>query len=149
MLLFKHKTAAAPTSHGTLTLSFEQRSKSRLRAQLDNGEDVGIQLARGEQLFAGDRLQAESGEVVEVRAALETVSEITSDDPYQLARACYHLGNRHIALQINPGRLRYLHDHVLDDMVELLGLSVRVKQASFEPESGAYGAHAHIHDHAH
>jgi urease accessory protein len=77
--------------------------------------------------------------VVRVEAASERVSTVRSDDPLRLSRACYHLGNRHVALQIEPGRLRYLHDRVLDDMVRSLGLEVDTEDAPFEPEPGAYG----------
>ena len=80
-----------------------------------------------------------------VKAAREPVSTVLSLDPQLLARACYHLGNRHVALQIEPGRLRYLQDHVLDEMVRGLGLEVIVEEAPFEPESGAYGGPAHAH----
>jgi urease accessory protein len=72
---------------------------------------------------------------------------VTSEDAWQLARASYHLGNRHVALQIGRGWVRYQHDHVLDDMVRGLGLTVTIEQAPFEPEAGAYGG-AHTH-HAH
>ena len=77
-----------------------------------------------------------------------------SGEPRALARAAYHLGNRHVALQIGPGWLRYCHDHVLDDMLRGLGLTVTVEQAPFEPEAGAYhadadGAHSHGHSHSH
>jgi urease accessory protein len=135
-------------AQATLTLPFEQRQKSRLRTRLDSGEEVGLFLARGTVLRHGDRLRATDGRVIEVRAAPETVSTARTDDPLLLARAAYHLGNRHIALQLGPGWLRYLHDHVLDSMVRELGLTVIGEQAPFEPEAGAYGGgHHHGHDH--
>lgn len=130
----------------TLTLPFESRQKSRLRTRLDDGADVGLFLPRGTVLRHGDRLRAANGLVVEVRAALETVSTAHADEALQLARAAYHLGNRHIALQLGPGWLRYLHDHVLDGMVRELGLDVVCEQAPFEPEAGAYSG-GHPHDH--
>lgn len=126
-----------------LVLPFEQRSKSRLRTTLANGEEAGLFLERGSVLRGGDLLLADDGRVVEIVAAPETVSTVRSDDPGQLARASYHLGNRHVALQIGQGWVRYLHDHVLDDMVRGLGLSIAVEEAPFEPEAGAYGAHSH------
>ena len=113
--------ADSPTQ-ATLTLPFEQRQKSRLRTRMDSGEEVGLFLPRGTVLRHGDRLRAADGRVVEVRAAPETVSTGRTDDPLRLARAAYHLGNRHVALQLGPGWLRYLHDHVLDGMVQELGL---------------------------
>ena len=136
------------SAQATLTLPFEQRQKSRLRTRLDSGEEVGLFLPRGTILRHGDRLRADDGRVIEVRAAPETVSTGRTDDPLLLARAAYHLGNRHIALQLGPGWLRYLHDHVLDGMVRELGLEVIGEQAPFEPEAGAYGgSHHHGHDH--
>ena len=70
--------------------------------------------------------------------------KVTLDDG-----ASYHLGNRHVPLQIAPGRLRYQHDHVLDDMVRGMGLEVTVEEAPFEPEPGAYGGHHTSHGHGH
>ena len=133
-----------------LVLPFGDRAKSRARVTLDNGEEAGLFLERGSILRHGDLLQADDGRVVEVQAATETVSTVRTDDGLQLARACYHLGNRHVALQIGPGWLRYSHDHVLDDMLRGFGLVVNVEQAPFEPEGGAYVAtssHAHTHQH--
>jgi urease accessory protein len=134
-----------------LVLPFDQRSRSRFRARLVSGEEVGVQLTRGQILRDGDRLLAEDGRVVEVRAAPESVSTLRTPDARLLARAAYHLGNRHVALQVGDGWLRYGHDHVLDDMVRGLGAAITVEQAPFEPEAGAYhGGHEHApHDHGH
>lgn len=133
----------------TLVLPFGERSKSRLRATLDNGEEVGLFLERGSVLRHGDLLLADDGRVIEVRAATETVSTVHTADGLRLARASYHLGNRHVALQIGAGWLRYQHDHVLDDMIRGFGLEVVVEQLPFEPEGGAYVAASHSHSHAH
>ena len=136
----------------TLTLPFEQRQKSRLRTRLDNGMDVGLFLPRGTVLRHGDLLRTTTGSVVEVQAAPESVSTARTDDPLLLVRAAYHLGNRHVPLQVGPGWLRYLHDHVLDRMVQELGLAVISEQVPFEPEAGAQGevnAHHHHHHHDH
>ena len=130
-------------------LPFNERSKSRLRAVLDNGEEAGLFLERGSILRHGDLLLADDGRVVEVQAATETVSTVRTDNGLLLARACYHLGNRHVALQIGPGWLRYAHDHVLDDMLRGFGLRITVEQAPFEPEGGAYVAASHSHAHPH
>jgi urease accessory protein len=141
-----------------LTLPFELRQKSRLRCRLDDGEEVGLVLERGSMLRGGDLLHASDGRVVQVVAAPEGLSVVATDDPLLLARAAYHLGNRHVALQVKPGMLCFLHDHVLDDMLRGLGLPVRFETLPFEPEGGAYGrhetahahsshAHAHSHDH--
>jgi urease accessory protein len=129
-------------------LPFELRQKSRLRARLASGLEVGLFLERGIVLRGGDLLLADDGTVIEVVAALETVSTVRDADAMRLARAGYHLGNRHVPVEIGDGWLRYGHDHVLDDMVRGLGLSVLVEQAPFEPEAGAYG-HSHSDGHAH
>lgn len=132
-----------------LVLPFGDRAKSRLRVTFDNGEEAGLFLERGSVLRDGDLLLADDGRVVEVRAATETVSTVRTLDALTLARASYHLGNRHVALEIGPGWLRYQHDHVLDDMLRGFGLEVTVEQSPFDPEGGAYVSSAHSHTHAH
>jgi urease accessory protein len=132
----------------TLTLPLESRVKSRLRAKLDDGRDVGLFLERGQVLKHGDLLTNKDGIIIKVLAANETVSTVICEDALLIARASYHLGNRHVAVQIKPRELSYLHDHVLDEMLAGLGLNVEVKEAPFEPESGAYasaGSHHHHH----
>jgi len=146
MIRITQVLTAAADAHEGLSLPFELRRRSRLRARLDSGEEVGLFLPRGTALREGDLLQADDGRVVRVRAAPETVSCARAPDPVCLARASYHLGNRHVALQIGADGVRYLHDHVLDEMVRALGLTVTVEQAPFEPEAGAYGGHAHVHE---
>jgi urease accessory protein len=130
-----------------LVLPFESRQKSRLRAQLEGGEEVGVLLDRGTVLRGGDRLLASDGRVVEIVAAVEAVSVVTADDGFRLARAAYHLGNRHVAVQVGSGWLSYLRDHVLDDMVRGLGFDVSPAEQPFEPEGGAYQHPGHAHDH--
>ena len=140
---------AQPSEHQTtLTLPLEQRVRSRLRVTLDDGSEAGIFLERGSALRAGDLLRDDEGFTVLIRAAEEAVSTVDCEDPLMLARLAYHLGNRHVPLQIEPGRVRYQHDHVLDDMVRSLGLPVLKEQAPFEPEPGAYGGH-HRQTHEH
>lgn len=138
------------TATETLTLPFDQRQKSRFRAALDSGVEIAVHLPRGTVLRGGDLLRAGDETLVRVQAAPEPVSTIRSDDARELTRAAYHLGNRHVQLQVGDGWLRYQHDHVLDEMVKRLGLAVICEQAPFEPESGAYaGGHHHHHDHGH
>lgn len=134
---------AEPESVATerLELGFDTRCKSRLRAKLASGEECGLFLERGTVLRGGDRLLANDGRVVAVVAASESLMEAASDDPLLIARAAYHLGNRHVAVHLLPGRLRFVADHVLGEMVRGLGLPVSAVEAAFEPESGAYGAH--------
>ncbi|MFM1891800.1 MAG: hypothetical protein RLZ44_877 [Pseudomonadota bacterium] len=141
MLRLDRKIAAPAEADASVTLPYEQRIKSRLRITLDDGREAGLFLERGSSLRDGDCLVGDDGLVVRVRAAPETVSSVRCTDPLLLARACYHLGNRHVPLQITADCLRYQHDHVLDDMLRGLGLEVGVEQAPFEPEPGAYGGH--------
>lgn len=133
----------------TLTLPFELRQKARLHATLDDGQEVGLFLPRGNILRDGNILSAESGERVKIIAAAENVHTGSTDDPTLLARACYHLGNRHLPLQITQHWIRFGHDHVLAEMVANLGLTVVEEQAPFEPESGAYAQQHHQHAHEH
>ncbi|MEM7258106.1 MAG: urease accessory protein UreE, partial [Pseudomonadota bacterium] len=140
-------------SSATVTLPIEKRIKSRLRVDLDDGREAGIVLTRGEVLQHGDKLQSEQGDVVEVIAASETLSVIRCHDNHSFARACYHLGNRHVPVEIVTeadlaGKVSYLHDHVLDDMIKGFGLEVSIEQAPFNPEPGAYGG-GHVHGHSH
>ncbi len=144
------KLLEGSTDHSvTLSLPIDQRMKSRLKVTLDDGQEAGLFLPRGQVLRGGDLLQSTDGLVVQVQAAPETVSTVHSDDPHTLARVCYHLGNRHVPLQIAATWARYQHDHVLDDMVLGLGLEVEVEKAPFEPEAGAYQSAAEGHHHSH
>ena len=127
----------------TLTLSFDQRQRSRLRVTLDDGREAALLLERGTVLRGGCCLGSDDGVIVRVNAAPEPVSTVLCADPHLLARACYHLGNRHIPLQIGAGWVRYQQDHVLDDLVHGLGLHPVAESAPFEPEAGAYGHHGH------
>ena len=150
MLQFTQITQQQGPIYSTLTLALEQRIKSRLKVRLDQGEEAGLFLPRGLVLNDGDCLLATSGEVVQVKAAQESVSTLYVNDPLLMARACYHLGNRHVPLQITHNFIRYQHDHVLDDMLYGLGLRVVTEQAAFHPEPGAYGGgHAQEHSHEH
>ena len=149
MIILSRKLEHPTDTDVTVTLTLDQRVRSRLRVALDDGREVGIFLDRGVSPKDGDCLVSEEGLVVRVTAAPESVATVVSEDPHLLSRACYHLGNRHVALQIEPGRLRYLHDHVLDDMVRGLGLDVTVEDAPFEPEPGAYGGSARTHGQGH
>ncbi len=129
-----------------ISLSCDQRRRARLRLTLPDGTLIGLMLERGRALREGDCLRSEDGLVVgRVRAASEHLSRASTADPHLLARAAYHLGNRHVALELAAGRLSYPHDHVLDAMCRELGLSVEEVIAPFEPETGGYG-HGHGHD---
>lgn len=143
------EAAGGGSADALLILPFDTRSRSRFRARLDNGEEVGVILTRGHILRGGDRLRAEDGRIIGVAAATETVSTAHARDADMLARGAYHLGNRHVALQIGALWLRYSHDHVLDDMVRGLGFTLVVEEAAFEPEGGAYHSHSGEHGHIH
>jgi urease accessory protein len=138
VIRISERLAERRVAEARLVLPFDLRSRSRFRAQLDTGEEVGVTLARGFILRGGDQLLADDGRVVAVEAAREMCSTGYAQDPRVLARAAYHLGNRHVSLELGAGWLRYSHDHVLDDMVRGLGLRLEVTLEPFEPESGAY-----------
>ena len=134
----------------SVTLPIDMRVKSRARVTLNDGREAGLMLPRGLLLRSGDLLTNEDGsEVIEVIAAPESVSVVRCADPFLLAKACYHLGNRHVPLQILPDELRYHHDHVLDAMLRQFSLEVMFAQLPFEPEAGAYASESHGHHHAH
>ena len=111
-------------SDDEITLAYEARQKSRLLTRTDGGREIGLFLPRGQLLQHGCVLTGDDRYRVRVNAAPEKVSVVRSDDALQFARACYHLGNRHVALQILGGELRFLTDHVLDQMLEGLGFMV-------------------------
>jgi urease accessory protein len=138
-----HEQYARPG--GELLLPFDLRQKSRQRARLVSGEEVAIELPRGQVLRGGDWVIASDGRAIEVVAAVEKVLHVECDSPQALARAAYHLGNRHVPVQVGDGWLRIAADHVLARMLEGLGARLTPMDAAFEPEAGAYGAH-HRHD---
>lgn len=154
MITFHQKIAAADitteTINGEVVLPIDLRIKSRARATLTDGREIGWMIERGDILRDGDLLLSNSKPplIVRVQAATETVSRVYTDNAHLLLQAAYHLGNRHVAVEIHHDYLAYRHDHVLDKMLLGLGLSVDVGQYPFEPESGAYqqmGAHGHHH----
>ena len=136
-----HDLEEPPTT--TLSLDFQRRTRARQRVVLDSGEPAALMLKRGELLRGGDCLLAETGRSVRVVAACEPVSTVTCDTAEGLARVAYHLGNRHVALQIGHDFVRYAADHVLDGLVIGLGLEPVASDSPFEPEPGAYAAHRH------
>ena len=141
--------AEIPAECGKIILEYARREKTRQRARLESGEEVAIKLPRGTVLRGGDLLTSTSGRGVCVIAGDESVSTVRAETAEGLARAAYHLGNRHVWLQVGPGWIRYLADHVLDDMVRGLGLDPVAELAPFEPEAGAYSAHSHAGSHEH
>ncbi len=149
MLVFTQRITHVHDFNYTLTLAYELRKKARLKTKSDNGEEVGIMLPRGLVLRGGDCLQSDDGVIAKIIAALEEVSVARTNDKLILAKACYHLGNRHMPLQIEEDCLIYQKDHVLDEMVKNLGLEITHEMRAFEPEPGAYSAHNTTHSHGH
>ncbi len=138
--------ADAGTVQAQLRLPFDLRQKSRLRTKLVSGEDAWLMLPRGEILRGGDLLLAADGRVVEVVAEQEQVIHIECASAAALARTAYHLGNRHVPVEVGDGYLRIAADHVLEEMVRGLGAKLTPMQAPFEPEAGAYGGGHHHHE---
>ncbi|MEQ8802872.1 MAG: urease accessory protein UreE [Haliea sp.] len=147
-----------------LVLTHEQRERGRLRAFAADGEEVRLFLERGKTLAIGEYLRGSCGRILQVEGAMEPVMVALCDDWRTFSRACYHLGNRHVKLQVGQCWLRITPDHVLARMLEGLGLTVREQEAVFVPESGAYshgGGHhhgsqsahsnvvVHLHEHTH
>jgi urease accessory protein len=131
-----------------LKLPFDLRQKSRLRTRLTDGEDAWLMLPRGEILRGGDKLLANDGRIVEVVAESEDVLHVQCTSAPALARAAYHLGNRHVPVQVGDGFLRIAADHVLEEMLKGLGATLTAMRAPFEPEAGAYGAAGGGHHHS-
>jgi urease accessory protein len=140
----------------TVTLDWDVRQKSRFSAIDSSGRELGIFLPRGTVVRGSDVLVAEDGSMVRVLAAPQPVMVITAcaqhGTPFDLARAAYHLGNRHVPIELQPDHLKIEPDHVLAEMLRALHLTVVEDNAAFEPESGAYasGGHGHGgHSHSH
>ena len=136
MVIVREKLASrVAAASARVSLAFEYRQRSRQRARLDSGEEIGMVMPRGEVLRGGDRLLASDGRVFEVVSAPERLLHIEAPS---LARIAWHLGNRHVPVQIGDEFLRIAEDRVLDAMLRGLGASVTRVEAPFEPEGGAY-----------
>jgi urease accessory protein len=136
----------------TVELDWDLRQKSRFETLDSSGRSIGVFLARGTVLRGGDVLLAEDGSLVRVLAAPQQVLRITHcpnhGSPFDLIRAAYHLGNRHVPIELKPDFLHIEPDHVLAEMLRAMHLIVHAVDAPFEPESGAYAAGGHTHGHA-
>lgn len=139
----------------TLELDWDVRQKSRFDATDSQGRKLGVFLPRGTLVRGGDVLLAEDGSMLRVIAAPQPVLRITAcpshGSPFDLTRAAYHLGNRHVPIELKPDHLKIEPDHVLADMLRAMHLIVNAVEEAFEPEGGAYssGGHGHGHDHGH
>ena len=149
----KGLAAAMLKRASTIELDWDLRQKSRFEGTDSAGRSIGVFLQRGTVLRGGDVLVAEDGSLVQVWAAPQRVLRITHcqnhGTPFDLIRAAYHLGNRHVPIELKPDFLQIEPDHVLADMLRAMHLIVTEVDAPFEPESGAYatGGHAHGHEH--
>lgn len=128
----------------SVVLSHEQRERGRLKLVGVNGEEIRVFLERGKPLLVGEYLQSDCDKIILIEGAEEEVAHASCDDWETFSKACYHLGNRHTKIQIGPRWLRIKPDHVLEEMLHLLGLVVSHEIAVFNPESGAY-QHGHHH----
>jgi urease accessory protein len=142
----------------SLTLDWDTRQKSRFDATDSQGRALGVFLPRGAVVRGGDVLVAEDGSLVRVQAAPQDVLRITActehGSPFDLTRAAYHLGNRHVPIELQHDHLKIEPDHVLADMLRAMHMTVVAVSESFEPENGAYGdhgasSHGHGHEHGH
>jgi urease accessory protein len=145
--VFVHRDQKAAV-RGRLELPFDRRTKTRQRVTIDSGEEMAVMLPRGEVLRGGDLVATDDGRLIQVVASPEAVLHVTCATPRELACAAYHLGNRHVAVEVGDGYLRLAADHVLKEMLEGLGATIVEMNVAFEPEAGAYGGgHSHGHDH--
>ncbi len=136
-----------------VSLDWDVRQKSRFDATDSTGRNFGVFLPRGTLVRGGDVLVLEDGALVRVQAATQEVLRITAcaqhGSEFDLTRAAYHLGNRHVPIELQPDHLKIEPDHVLADMLRAMHMTVVQVQEAFEPEGGAYGGHGHSHGHDH
>ena len=150
----------------TIELDWDVRQKSRFATTDSQGRELAVFLPRGQAVRGGDVLVAEDGSLIRVLAAPQKVLRISAcavhGTPFDLMRAAYHLGNRHVPIELQPDHLKIEPDHVLADMLRSMHMTVVEADLPFEPEGGAYGGHVtndghshhhhghgHAHDHAH
>jgi urease accessory protein len=150
MLNITQRLSTINTTHAIddyLELPFDLRQKSRLRVVLKSGIEAALMLDRGTILRGGDLLKAEDGKIIQIVAAEQPITDVKAETQQALMCAAYHLGNRHVPLQVGDGWLRLEQDHVLKEMLIGLGMTTTDQLAPFEPEAGAYGGgHRHNHD---
>ncbi len=145
----------------TVSLDWDVRQKSRFQTEDTHGRVLSVFLQRGHVVRGGDVLVADDGSLIKVEAAPQTLLRITActahGSPFDLTRAAYHLGNRHVPIELKPDHLKIEPDSVLAEMLRSMHLIVKTVEEAFEPEGGAYGAHhggsghgdEHAHGHAH
>lgn len=148
-ILAANEWSDEPADH--VVLDYDDRFRRRIVLEGRKGLRCLLDLSAPRLLNDGDGLRLDTGAIVAVEAAAEALAEITCADDRELVRVAWHLGNRHLPTQLLDGKLRIRADHVIIDMVEGLGASVRLIEAPFQPEGGAYGhgqVHGHDHDHS-
>jgi urease accessory protein len=145
--------AALVKRAATVALDWDVRQKSRFDATDSTGRALGVFLPRGTLVRGGDVLVLEDGSLVRVQAAPQEVLRITAcaehGSAFDLTRAAYHLGNRHVPIELQPDHLKIEPDHVLADMLRAMHMTVVTVQEAFEPEGGAYSSHGHAQGHGH
>ena len=147
-----HRTAGLwpkENAAGTLTLNFDGRHRRRIRLTADQGENVLLDLPNAVAMADGDGLQLDDGRWLKIQAAPELVVEIRHQDFHQLVRLAWHLGNRHLPMEIRDQVLHIRPDHVIEDMLHRWGADLVKVQTPFQPEGAAYGDHGHDHNHTH
>ena len=147
------KAAYGIKTGGSIALSFAERSGGATHARLDSGEEVALMLPRGESLRGGDLVTASDGRVMEVLSRKENLLHLEFDGPTALAKAAYHLGSRHVPVEMGEGYLRIVADPALEDVMKKLGARVATLEAPFEPGEAGRGMEVHgggnDHDHEH
>ena len=147
MLEITERLNLAERHDAVISLDYDSRKRGRLKTLTETSEDAGLFLERGQVLMDGDYLKATDGRVVLVQAAVEQLTMASTTDPVLFAKICYHLGNRHTPVEIQPGSVFFQPDHVLSDLCRQWGLWVEDVERPFAPERGAYGKHAGGHHH--
>jgi urease accessory protein len=146
MLIFIHRIPKAEVLSPlkplfTLSLTAEERTRTRHRFDVAGEQTLFFRLPRGIVLQDGDFLRAESGELIEILAKPEPVLTVLADNPLTLLRVAYHLGNRHVPVEITPNYIHLKPDSVLAEMLIHLGVEIKEEIKPFQPEAGAYGHH--------
>ena len=152
-MLTCHKILPAGTWSGPAwdiaVLAHDERHLRRKVIRLVHGDDVLIDLEKAIALDHGDALELSNGKIAEVIAAEESLLEVLPQNPVHLAELCWHIGNRHLAAQIEAHRVLVLNDHVIKSMLEGLGAHVHTVSEPFHPARGAYSGSTHGHGHTH
>ena len=141
------KTWDAAEATDDVVIDYDRRHRRRILLKTESGQDILLDLPQAARLRDGDGLKLASGAIIRVRARAEPLAEIHAHSDAELVRIAWHLGNRHLPVQLLRDKIRIRRDHVIEEMVELLGGHVDIIEAAFDPEAGAYaGGHSHSHD---